>query len=84
MGRKFKVHADKSQAQEAADALHVSLPVVAVGSPDELEQAFSAIANAHADVDAGSNLAVYFFSREIGLLNWLFPHTCQRWLRTQK
>ncbi len=40
----------KSQAQEAADALHVSLPVVAVGSPDELEQAFSAIANAHADV----------------------------------
>jgi len=38
-----------SRAQEAADSLHVPLYVIPVRSPDELEQAFSIIANAHAD-----------------------------------
>ena len=39
----------RSRAQEGADALRVSLHVVEVRSPDELEQAFSTIGNAHVD-----------------------------------
>jgi putative ABC transport system substrate-binding protein len=39
----------KSHAQEAADALKISLHVVEIRSPDELEQAFSTIANTHAN-----------------------------------
>jgi putative tryptophan/tyrosine transport system substrate-binding protein len=38
-----------SELQKAADALHVSLHVVQVSSPDELEQAISSAANAHSN-----------------------------------
>jgi putative ABC transport system substrate-binding protein len=38
-----------SELQQAADALHVSLHVVQVSSPDELEQAISSAANAHSN-----------------------------------
>jgi putative ABC transport system substrate-binding protein len=38
-----------SEVQKAADSLRISLRTVEVRSPDDLEQGFSAIANAHAN-----------------------------------
>jgi putative ABC transport system substrate-binding protein len=54
----------KSQAQEAADSLHVSLHAVSVRSPDELDQAFSVIAKAHADALLLQPSGVFFQQRD--------------------
>src|SRR5262249_25101111 len=54
----------RSRAQEAADPLHVSIHVVAVRSPDELEQAFSVIANAHVDALLIPPSGVFFQQRD--------------------
>jgi putative ABC transport system substrate-binding protein len=52
------------QAQSGAEALRISLHVVRVGSLDDLDQAFSAIANAHADAALVQPDALFFQQRE--------------------
>ena len=54
----------KSRAQEAAEHLRVSLNVVGVRSSNELEQAFSAIADAHADAVLIQPSGLFFQQRE--------------------
>jgi putative ABC transport system substrate-binding protein len=71
----------RSRAQEGADALRVSLHVVEVRSPDELERAFSAIGNAHVDAvllhpDAlilvqGSRIAQLALAKGLPTIAWI-------------
>jgi putative ABC transport system substrate-binding protein len=53
-----------SEVQKAADSLRISLRTVEVRSPDDLEQGFSAIANAHANAVLLAPDGLFFLQRK--------------------
>jgi putative ABC transport system substrate-binding protein len=64
-----------SDNQAAADRLHIAVEVVEAGAPEELERAFSTIAEGHFDAVIVAHTALYFIVRgriaELALANGL-------------